>query len=66
MVLFITTTTRTSKPTQVRIFYIILSYCWRALVNMVMNLHIPQNDEKFLSSCRIGGFSRRAQLHEVS
>jgi hypothetical protein len=31
---------------------------WRALVNMVMNAG------KFLSSCRIGGSSRRAQLHE--
>jgi hypothetical protein len=37
---------------------------WRALVNTVMNLWIPQNAGKFLSSCTIGGFSRRAQLHE--
>jgi hypothetical protein len=36
---------------------------WRALVNTVMNLQIPKNDGKFLSSCTIGGFSRRAQLH---
>jgi hypothetical protein len=32
---------------------------WRALVNMVMNLRVPYNAGKFLSS-----FSRRAQLHE--
>jgi hypothetical protein len=32
----------------------------RALVNAVMNLKIPQNVGKFLSSCAIGGFSRRA------
>jgi hypothetical protein len=37
---------------------------WRALVNMVMNLRVPKNTGKFLSSCTIGGFSRRAQLHE--
>jgi hypothetical protein len=36
---------------------------WRALVNTVMNLLVPQNVGKFLSS---GGFSRRAQLHVVS
>jgi hypothetical protein len=39
---------------------------WRALVNTVMNLRIPQNAGNFLNSCTIGGFSRRAQLHEVS
>jgi hypothetical protein len=38
---------------------------WRALVNTVMNLRVPQNVGKFLSSCTTGGFSRRAQLHEV-
>jgi hypothetical protein len=37
---------------------------WRAPVNTVMNLRVPWNAEKFLSSCRIGGSSRRAQLHE--
>jgi hypothetical protein len=37
---------------------------WRALVNRAMNLRVPQNVGKFLSSCRIGGSSRRAQLHE--
>jgi hypothetical protein len=30
---------------------------WRALVNAVMNLRIPQNVGKFLSSCATGGFS---------
>jgi hypothetical protein len=37
---------------------------WRALVNTVMNLQVPYNVGKFLSSCTIGSFSRRAQLHE--
>jgi hypothetical protein len=31
---------------------------WRALVNTVMNLQVPYNVEKFLSSCTTGGFSR--------
>jgi hypothetical protein len=39
---------------------------WKALVNMVMNLRIPQNVGKFLSSCATDGFSTRAQLHGVS
>jgi hypothetical protein len=33
----------------------------RALVSTFMNLRVPQ-----MSSCTIGSFSRRAQLHEVS
>jgi hypothetical protein len=37
---------------------------WRDLVNTVTNLRIPHNAGKFLSSCTIVGFSRRAQLHE--
>jgi hypothetical protein len=37
---------------------------WRSLVDTVMNLRVPQNAGKFLSSGTIGGFSRRAQLHE--
>jgi hypothetical protein len=37
---------------------------WRALVKTVMNLRVPENAGKFLSSCRIGASSRRAQLHE--
>jgi hypothetical protein len=39
---------------------------WMALVNTVMNLRVSYNYGKFLSSCTIGGFSRRAQLHEVT
>jgi hypothetical protein len=35
-----------------------------ALLNTVMNLRVPENAGKFLSSCTIGGFSRRAQHHE--
>jgi hypothetical protein len=38
----------------------------KALVNTVMNLWVPENAGKFLNSCTIGGFSRRAQLLEVS
>jgi hypothetical protein len=37
-----------------------------ALVNMVMNIRVLQNAGKFLSSCKTGDFSRRAQLHKVS
>jgi hypothetical protein len=39
---------------------------WRALVYTVMNLRVPYYVGKLLSSCTIFGFSRRAQLHEVS
>jgi hypothetical protein len=39
---------------------------WRVLVDTVMNLRVPKNAGKFLSSCTTGGFSRKAQLHEVS
>jgi hypothetical protein len=39
---------------------------WRALVNTVMSLWVPQNFGKFLSGCATGGFSKRAQLHGVS
>jgi hypothetical protein len=37
---------------------------WRALLNTVINLRVPQNAGNFLSSCTIGGFPRRAQLHD--
>jgi hypothetical protein len=37
---------------------------WRALVNTVMNLRVPQNAGNFLSGCTIGSFSRRAQLRD--
>jgi hypothetical protein len=39
---------------------------WRALVNTVMNIRVLYNIGKSLSGCTTGGFSRRAQLHEVS
>jgi hypothetical protein len=39
---------------------------WRALMNTVVNLQVPQNVGKFLSSCTTGIFSRRAQVHVVS
>jgi hypothetical protein len=38
----------------------------RAVVNTVMNLPVPQNVGKLLCSWVTGGFSRRAQLREVS
>jgi hypothetical protein len=38
----------------------------RALVNMVLNIRVPYNAVKFLSSCTAGGYSRRAYLHEAS
>jgi hypothetical protein len=37
---------------------------WRALVNTLMNLRVPQNVGKFLSNYTTGSFLRRAQLHE--
>jgi hypothetical protein len=37
---------------------------WRALVNVVMNPRVPEIAGEFSSSCTIGSFSRRAQLHE--
>jgi hypothetical protein len=37
---------------------------WRAVVNMVMNRRVPKNAGNSLSSRAIGGFSRRASLHE--
>jgi hypothetical protein len=39
---------------------------WEALVNTVMNLRVPWNFGKVLSSLAIGGFSRRCQLHGFS
>jgi hypothetical protein len=30
-----------------------------------MNLRVPKHAGKFLNSCTTGGFSRRAQLHEI-
>jgi hypothetical protein len=39
---------------------------WRALVNTVINLWVPQNVGKLLSSCATGRFSIRIQLHRHS
>jgi hypothetical protein len=39
---------------------------WRTLVDIVMNLRVPYNIGKFMSSCTTGGLSRRAQLHAVT
>jgi hypothetical protein len=39
---------------------------WRARVGRVMNLRVPYNVGKFLSTCMTGSFSRRPQLHGVS
>ncbi|PNF15305.1 hypothetical protein B7P43_G01006 [Cryptotermes secundus] len=39
---------------------------WKALVNSEINLRVPENAEKLLSICTVGGFSRRAQLLEDS
>jgi hypothetical protein len=36
---------------------------WKAVVITAMDLRVPLNIEKFLSSCLTGGFSRRTQLH---
>jgi hypothetical protein len=37
---------------------------WRAFVSTAINLRLPYNAGKFLSSCTMGSFSRRAQFHE--
>jgi hypothetical protein len=39
---------------------------WRSLVYTVMNLRVPYNFGKFLTSWATVGFSRRAELNEVS
>jgi hypothetical protein len=39
---------------------------WRALVNAVMNLRVPQNVGNFLSSLGRFSFSGRTLLHGVS
>jgi hypothetical protein len=39
---------------------------WRALLNTIMNLCVPLNAGKFLSTCTTGCFTTRAQLHGVS
>jgi hypothetical protein len=39
---------------------------WRALVNAVMNLRVPQNPGKLSSGYIIGGLSSSSQFHRVS
>jgi len=39
---------------------------WRALVTEVMNLRVPQNAGKFLTSCNPVSFSRRTLVHGIS
>ena len=39
---------------------------WRALVSTVMNLRVPKNAGKFLTSCKPVSFSRRTLPHGVS
>ena len=39
---------------------------WRARVNAVMNLRVPQNAGNLLTSCKPVSFSRRILLHGVS
>jgi hypothetical protein len=39
---------------------------WRTFVNTVMNIRVPYNFRKFLSSCTTNEFSRKAQLHIVN
>jgi hypothetical protein len=39
---------------------------WRGLVNMLLNLRVPLNAEKYFSSFATGNLSRRAQLHLVT
>jgi hypothetical protein len=38
---------------------------WKDLVNVVMNLRVPENARNFLTSCELVSFSRTL-LHEVS
>ena len=39
---------------------------WRALVNAVMNLRVPENAGNFLTGCKPVRFSGRIPLHGVS
>jgi hypothetical protein len=41
-------------------------YRWRALVNSVMNLWVPENAGELPSSCTTCAFSSGTQLHRVS
>jgi hypothetical protein len=40
-------------------------YKWRALVNAVMNLRVPQNAGELPSGCTTDGLSSSTQLHRV-
>jgi hypothetical protein len=39
---------------------------WRALVNLVMTIWVPQNTGKLSSGLTTGGLSSSAQLHRVT
>jgi hypothetical protein len=39
---------------------------WRALVNSVLNMRVPQNAEKLSSVLTTGDFPSSAQLHRVN
>jgi hypothetical protein len=39
---------------------------WRALVNVVLNLRVPQSAGKFSSGCITSGLLSSAQLHKVT
>jgi len=39
---------------------------WRAVVNAVMNLRVPQSAGNFLTGCKPVSFSRRTVLHGIS
>jgi hypothetical protein len=39
---------------------------WHALVNVTMNLWVPQNVGNFLASCKLVSFSKMTLLHGVS
>jgi hypothetical protein len=41
-------------------------YRWKALVNVVMNLRVPQNAGKLPNGCTTCGLSSSTQLHRVS
>jgi hypothetical protein len=41
-------------------------YRWRALVNSVMNLRVPENAGNLASGCTSCGLSSGTQLHRVS
>ena len=38
---------------------------WCTLVNVMMNLWVPENAETFLTSCGLVSFARRTLIHGV-